>query len=175
MVTATKSNGLDIRKTGTMDDAARQQVIEMLQKSYHMEMETVCNYLANSIYLDGILAKEVKESLETDVQEELGHAQQLARRLKILGGYIPGSQKLKMEQSSLQPPQSTVDVYTVIRGVIEAEDGAIDQYQKIIEATDQVDPVTQDMCIALKADEEQHRREFAGYLRGYDAMKEMYK
>lgn len=175
MVTATKTDNLDIRKTGTMDDAVRDKVVQMLQKSYNMEVETVCNYLANSIYLDGMLAKEVKESLEKDVQEELNHAQQLAQRLKILGGYIPGSQKLKWEQTSLQPPQSTVDVYAVIRGVIDAEDGAIDQYQRLIEATDQLDFVTQDMCIQLKAEEEQHRRDFAGFLREYEALKEMCK
>jgi bacterioferritin len=123
-----------------------------------------------------MLAMEVKESLEEDVNEELNHARKLAQRIKVLGGYIPGSQELAMEQTTLQPPQSTVDVLSVIKGVIDAEDGAIDQYQKLIDATgDDKDPVTQDLCVTLKGEEEEHRREFAGFLREWEALKEMYK
>jgi bacterioferritin len=57
----------------------------------------------------------------------------------------------------------------VIRGVIEAETGAIEHYNQIIEETEGVDPVTQDMVIAILHDEEGHRRLFEGYLREYEA------
>jgi bacterioferritin len=164
----------DLKKAQTIPDAKRHEIIALLQKSYNMELETVCNYVANSIHLDGMLAMEIKESLEQDVQEELSHAQEIAKRLKILGGAIPGSQSLKMEQTSLQPPESTVDLLSVINGVIDAEDGAIDQYQKIIDATEGVDPVTQDLCVELKGDEEEHRREFLGFLREYEALRKMF-
>ena len=168
--------GVDIRKATGLSDEERDQVIELLQKAYNMELETVSNYLANSIHLDGMLAMEVKESLEEDVNEELSHARKLANRIKVLGGYIPGSQELAMEQTTMQPPRDTVDVLSVIKGVIDAEDAAIDHYQKIIHATgDDKDPVTQDLAITLKADEEEHRREFAGFLREFEVLKEMYK
>ena len=39
----------------------------------------------------------------------------------------------------------------------------------IIETTDGVDPVTNDMVIAILRDEEGHRRLFEGYLREYEA------
>ena len=55
-------------------------------------------------------------------------------------------------------------VLDVIKGVIDVEEAAVDQYQIIIEATEGVDPVTQDLCITLKGDEEEHRREFKGFL-----------
>ncbi len=157
----------------TLDDTKRNEIIDLLRRAYNMELETVINYRTNAIFLDGILAKEIKESLEADVIEEMGHAALIARRIKIHGGRIPGSQELKMEQTNLQPPESTVDVEAVIKGVIEAEDGAIDHYQRIIDATDQVDPVTQDLAVRLKGDEEEHRREFVGYLREFEAMREM--
>ena len=51
----------------------------------------------------------------------------------------------------------------VIKGVIEAETGAIEHYNRIIEVTDGVDWVTQDMVIAILHDEEGHRRLFEGY------------
>ena len=57
----------------------------------------------------------------------------------------------------------------MIRGVIEAEAGAIDHYNRIIEASEGVDPVTQDMVTEILHDEEGHRRLFEGFLREYQA------
>jgi len=53
--------------------------------------------------------------------------------------------------------------------VIEAETGAIEHYNRIIETADSVDYVTQDMVIAILRDEEGHRRLFEGYLRECEA------
>ena len=127
------------------------------------------SYISNSVNPDGVRAQEIKESLEEDVQEELGHAIQFAQRIKELWGVVPGSLEFSAEQSYLQPPEHQTDVVSVIRGVIEAEAGAIDHYNRIIEATDEVDPVTQDMVIAILHDEEGHKRLFEGFLREYEA------
>jgi len=153
-----------------MDANKRNEIVALLAKAYNMELETVCNYIANSQWLDGIRAKHIKDSLAADVLEETAHAQQLAARIKVLDGRIPGSMELKMEQKTLQPPANSIDIKAVIKGVIDAEEGAIEHYQKIIDATDGVDPVTQDICTTLKGDEEGHRREFMGYLREAESM-----
>jgi bacterioferritin len=58
----------------------------------------------------------------------------------------------------------------VIKGVIEAEKGAIEHYSRIIEETDQIDPVTQDMVIDILHDEQGHLRLFEGFLREYEAL-----
>jgi len=147
-----------------MDEAKRNEIINLLAKAYNMELETVLNFIANAEWLDGIRAKHIKDSLAADVQEEIGHAQMLAKRIKVLDGRIPGSMELKMTQNTLQPPSDSVDVLDVIKGVIDVEEAAVNQYQIIIEATEGVDPVTQDLCITLKGDEEEHRREFKGFL-----------
>ena len=60
---------------------------------------------------------------------------------------VPGSMDFSAEQTYLQPPDDQVDVVAVIKGVIEAEQGAIEHYSYIVEETDGVDPVTQDMVI----------------------------
>jgi bacterioferritin len=146
----------------------REQIIEMLTKAYWMEIETVMSYIANSVNPDGIRAREIIESLQADIQEELGHAQQFANRIKELYGVVPGSLDFTAEQSYLQPPDQQTDITHVVRGVIEAESGAIDHYNRIIEATEGVDPVTNDMVIAILADEEGHRRLFEGFLRELD-------
>lgn len=51
-----------------------------------------------------VRAQEIIESLDEDIQEELGHAQQFARRIKELWGIVPGSLEFKAEQVYLQPP-----------------------------------------------------------------------
>ena len=57
----------------------------------------------------------------------------------------------------------------VVKGVIEAETGAIEHYSRIIAETDGVDPVTQDMVIDILRDEQGHLRLFEGFLREYEA------
>ena len=147
----------------------RERLVEMLKKAYWMEIETVMSYIANSINPDGVRAQEIIESLKEDIQEELGHAQQFAARIKELYGVVPGSLDFTAEQSYLQPPEHQTDIVHVIKGVIEAETGAIEHYNAIIEATEEVDPVTQDMVIAILHDEQGHRRLFEGFLREYEA------
>ena len=153
------------------DDRAdkRDELIELLKKAYWMEIETVMSYITNSINPDGVRAQEIIESLQADIQEELGHAQQFANRIKELYGVVPGSLDFTPEQSYLQPPEHQTDIVHVIKGVIEAETGAIEHYNRIIEFTDGIDFVTQDMVIAILRDEEGHRRLFEGYLREYEA------
>ncbi|MGI8596181.1 MAG: ferritin-like domain-containing protein [Thermoleophilaceae bacterium] len=153
------------------DDVAedREQIIELLKKAYFMELETVMSYVQNSVNPDGVRAQEIKESLEEDIQEELGHAQQFASRIKELYGVVPGSMEFAAEQTYLQPAEQQTDVVHVIKGVIQAESGAIEHYNKIIEFTDGKDFVTQDMVIAILRDEEGHRRLFEGFLREYEA------
>ena len=147
----------------------REAIVELLTTAYWMEIETVMSYIANSVNLDGVRAQEIREALAEDVQEELAHAQQFADRIKELYGVVPGSLEFRAEQASLQPPQEQTDVVHVIRGVIEAETGAIEHYVRLIEATDGVDWVTQDMVIAILHEEEGHRRLFEGFLREYEA------
>jgi bacterioferritin len=145
----------------------KKEIIEKLTKAYWAEIETVMNYMANSTNLDGVRAEEIKKSLASDVNEELTHAQTIAKRIKELSGRVPGSTGFNSTQKSLQPSSDSTDVEYVIRGVIEAENDAIQMYTDIAKLCDGVDYVTQDMVITLLADEESHRTVFEGYLKEY--------
>ena len=147
----------------------REEIVELLKTAYFMELETVMNYVTNSVNPDGVRAQEVKESVEEDIQEELTHAQQFAARIKELYGVVPGSLEFKASQDKLQPPDDQVDIVHVIKGVIDAEEGAIQHYTRMVEETEEVDPVTQDMVIEILHDEQGHRRLFEGFLREYEA------
>jgi bacterioferritin len=147
----------------------REGIVELLKTAYFMELETVMNYVTNSVNPDGVRAQEVKENVEEDIQEELGHAQQFAARIKELYGVVPGSMEFKAVQDKLQPPEDQIDVVHIIKGVIDAEAGAIQHYTRIVEETEEVDPVTQDMVIDILHDEQGHMRLFEGFLREYEA------
>ena len=144
------------------------QIVQELIKAYSAELETVQNYICASVNLDGVRSDIIKKSLAADVPAELMHAQQLAARIKVIGGLVPGSLNLVRDQKYLQPSSDTTDVVTVIKGVIAAEEAAIAQYNKIIKLCDQVDYPTQDLCIEILGDEEEHRREFVGFLKEYE-------
>ena len=147
----------------------REEIIALLEQAYWMEIETVMSYVANSVNPDGVRAQEIKESLAEDITEELGHAQQFAARIKELYGVVPGSKAFAAEQDYLQPPDQQTDIPHIIRGVIEAEAGAISYYNEIREFAGEVDAVTEDMIIAILRDEQGHMREFEGFLREYEA------
>jgi bacterioferritin len=147
----------------------RGEIIELLEKAYWMEIESVMSYICNSVNPDGVRAQEIIEALREDIEEELGHAQQFAQRIKELYGVVPGSLEFTAEQTYLQPPDQQTDIVHVIKGVIEAETGGIEHYNRIIEVTDGIDWVTQDMVIGILHDEEGHRRLFEGFLREYEA------
>ena len=146
--------------------ASTQEVIDLLTVAYSMEIETVMNYMANSINMDGVRAEEIKKSLAADIQEELTHAQTLGQRIKQLGGQVPGSMAVKLGNQQ-QPSTNTTDVVSVIRAVIDAEESACKHYKKIIKAVEGEDYVTQDLCIRTLADEEEHLILFKGFLKEY--------
>jgi bacterioferritin len=143
----------------------RDEILRLLEQAYWMEIETVMSYIAGSTNPDGLRAQEVIEALQEDIQTELEHAQQFASRIKELWGVVPGSLEFRAQQRSLQPPEDQTDLVHVVRGVIDAERGAIEHYNRIIEVCDGVDWATQDMVIAILHDEEGHLRLFEGFLR----------
>ncbi|REK15568.1 MAG: rubrerythrin [Planctomycetota bacterium] len=144
------------------------KVIAMLTESYCMELETVMNYLALSVNLDGVRAEQIKQALAADVGEEISHAQELGKRIKQLGGALPGSADVSVGHQ-VQPPSDTTDVVAAIKGVIDAEESARSQYLKTIAASDGSDPVTADLCTRLLADEEEHLVLFRGFLKEYES------
>lgn len=147
--------------------AKNEEIIKELTAAYWSEIETVMNYIAHSVNLDGVRAEEIKKSLLAEVTDEIGHAQTLAKRIKEVKGTVPGSMAFKPVQKTLQPNSDSANVEYVIKGVIDAENEAVNQYKKIIKLCEGEDYVTQDLVITILGDEESHRTVFEGYLKEY--------
>jgi bacterioferritin len=139
--------------------------VEGLCRAYGRDVEKVVNYLANGLHLEGARADLVKQALAADLQGKLTHATRLGTRSKQLGGNVPGSLSLTPAQRALQPPPDPADVVTVIRGVLQAEQEAIDQYRDLARLAEESDPVTRDLALALQAEAEGHLEQFQGYFR----------
>jgi len=150
-----------------MNEAGQQnaRLAELLQRAYAAELETLNNYLTNSVWLDGLRAEEIKEALEEDLATELGHAKKLAQRMKQLNICPKGSMSVKPTQQTLQPPSDSTDIIKVVRGVLDAERDAIGMYQDIIRECEQKDYVTQELAIDILTEEEEHRTLFEGFER----------
>jgi bacterioferritin len=155
------------KKTNRTNRNGNQDILRELRLAYAMELETVQNYIANSVHLDGVRSEVVKKELASDVAAEVRHAQLLAQRIKNVGGRVPGSMELLRTQSFLQPPKDPTNIVSVIKGVITAEEDAISQYYKIIKLCELRDYVTQELVIQILGEEEDHRREFNGFLKEY--------
>jgi len=71
------------------DKAGNKDIVRELAVAYAMELETVQNYIANAVHLDGVRSEVIKKALAADVATEVLHAQQLAQRIKTIGGRVP--------------------------------------------------------------------------------------
>jgi bacterioferritin len=92
----------------------------------------------------------------------------LGERLKQLDARPPASMDFEARQASLQPPEDSANVLSVIDGVIEAENSAIETYRSLVDAAEAAnDPVTEDLAVTILSDEEAHRTEFKSYRREY--------
>ncbi|MFW6017946.1 MAG: ferritin-like domain-containing protein [Halapricum sp.] len=137
------------------------EVVDLLEQAYVDEVETVMNYLANAIYLETFDGEDVAEDLMEDVEEELGHAEELGYRLRYYGQVPPASMDFEPAQEMLQPPADSTDVEAVVDGVIEAEGEAIETYEALIDAAEEAgDPVTAGLATELLADEQAHKAAF---------------
>ena len=95
-----ETNSLDKGIFSGDSSGTREDIVALLTKAYWMEIETVMSYIAASTNLDGVRAQEIRESLATDIEEELGHAKEFANRIKELYGVVPGSEEFGPNRAS---------------------------------------------------------------------------
>jgi ferritin-like protein len=141
------------------------EIVAELKKSYAGEFETLQNYVAHAVDLEGTIAETVGTSLEASISQRLKNVRRLARRITVLGGRVPGSLELTRSQNYLQPAAEKADPLAVLRGILRASEAAIAQYEKIIALTEGNDYLTQDLMIDLLSQERDQHRLFMSLLR----------
>jgi bacterioferritin len=102
------------------NDQAKQQLIDGLNQDLAAEYQAVISYLLFSRLVNGPLRPELSGFLESEIEDELGHAKFLAHKIIALGGQpttVPAEVTLsndnrEMLQISLQAEKDTIERYT---------------------------------------------------------------
>ncbi len=145
----------------------KSEIIKELKLAYLSEIETAMNYLSASVNMKGIKEELVADILSEDVDGEMNHAKILAERLHFLGEIIPSSEEFDPKQPFLSSSLHK-NLLDVIKGVIKAEQGAIDRYRKIANLCDEEkDWSTQELIVGILQDEEGHLVEFVDFLKEF--------
>ena len=164
---ATRTTTTGILSEGKTSE--REEIIELLKKAYWMEIETVMSYTPARSTPTASAPRRSSSHWRRTSRRSSGTRSASRRGSRSSTASSPARSTSPAEQCYLQPPAHQTDIVHVVKGVIEAETGAIEHYNRIIEFTDGLDFVTQDMVIGILRDEEGHRRLFEGYLREYAA------
>ena len=108
-------------------------------------------------------AKHLAELLLDTSKDELEHQQELAARIVSLGGK-PLADVTKLVEASNAgypaPPTSEKDFEAIVKTVIEAEQDAIEVYNKLIQKTHGKDPITYNLILHILSEEVEHEDEF---------------
>jgi bacterioferritin len=150
-------------------EGEQRAIVEMLTRAYWMEIETVMNYLAASISQPGAHTLAVRTALREGVEEEVGHARALGRRIQELHGVVPGVSASTGDEDGPKPFSSPTDLATMLEAVVAAETSAIRHYMQIMRVTRQVDQDTNDVVLEILRDEQRHLRLFEDFLKEFSA------
>ena len=140
------------------------EIIAALKRAYAGEFETLQNYVAHGVHLQGTVPEVIGTSLEASISQKLKNVRRLARRINVLGGRVPGSLELPRAQDYFQPGAEKADAPAVIQGVLRASAAAIARYETIIALTEGNDYLTQDLVIDLLSHERDLHQLFTGLL-----------
>ena len=87
------------------------------------------------------------------VEEELGHATQLTERIIELGGKPISSPKEVLERSHHKFPPVTKSIEGTLKTALNIERGVIEEYNKLVKATRETDPITHRLLVHIMRDE----------------------
>jgi bacterioferritin len=144
------------RKSREILRAKVDDVLADLTKAYADEWLAHYQYWLASKWIRGLDADTLKDILVEQSNDELGHAEKIAKRIIQLGG-TPIMDPGKLLQISgcgyKQPPSDPNNLKQVIQDVLESEACAIETYNKLAEKYRMTDLVTHEMFEDLLEDE----------------------
>ena len=128
-------------------------LIDELNRMVADEWIVLFYYWIASQVVSGRSAIQVAGTLKESVQEELGHATQLAERIVELGGKPVSSPKEVLEKAHHKFPPLSKDVDGILRTALKVERGVIETYNKLAKETRDKDPITHRLLVHILRDE----------------------
>lgn len=103
---------------------ASKELLDGLQHALNREVSTFLRYMVQSSVIKGIEFQPVRQMYQSEVTDEIGHAQYLADKIAMLGG----TPKLDPD---LTPPPG--DVKEMLKRDIAEEEKDVEHYKKLAE------------------------------------------
>jgi bacterioferritin len=143
--------------------ADRNFVVKLLNEALATELICVLRYKRHYFMAKGIHADSVKAEFLEHAEEEMGHADQLAKRIVELGGE-PEFSPDGMSSRSHAEYVAGDTLHAMIKEDLIAERIAIESYREMIGYLSGDDPSTQRMLKEILACEEEHADDLASLL-----------
>lgn len=141
----------------------RKKVIGVLNEALATELVCVLRYKFHYFMASGIHSQAVKEEFKEHAGEEQEHADQIAERIKQLGGKPDMNPSILTSRSHSEYKEGT-SLADMIREDLIAERIAIESYREIIQFIGEKDPTTKRLMEHILAKEEEHADDMADLL-----------
>jgi bacterioferritin len=141
----------------------KDQAVGILNEALATEIVCVLRYRFHYYMATGINSAAVAEEFAEHAREEQGHAEEIAERIKQLGGKPDMNPATLIERSHSEYKEGT-SLKDMIREDLVAERIAIESYREIIEFFGQKDPTSRRMMEQILAKEEEHADDLADLL-----------
>jgi len=141
----------------------REAVVGMLDAALATELVCVLRYRRHHYAASGLESRQVAEEFLAHANEELGHADRLARRIVQLGGqpdFAPDGLSKRSHADYVAPAA----LEEMIRENLVAERIAIDSYREMICRIGEEDSTTRRVLEEILAKEEEHADDLASLL-----------
>src|SRR3954467_9770571 len=139
------------------------QVIGILNEALATELVCVLRYKFHYFMASGIHSQSVKQEFLEHANEEQQHADQLAERIKQLGGKPEMNPSILTSRSHSEYKEGT-SLTDMIREDLIAERIAIESYRDIIQFLGDKDPTSKRLMEEILAKEEEHADDMADLL-----------
>lgn len=149
------------------------QLIEELNKALADEWLAYYQYWVGSKVAKGPMRGTVAAELLEHATEEFGHAELLVERILQLGGTPVLTPKDWYDETNCGyevPEDGYVEV--LLDQNIKGEQCAIDVYQKLVEFTKDIDPITYEIVLSILGDEIMHEEDLQAIVEDIQLMRE---
>jgi bacterioferritin len=143
--------------------ADRNVVIRLLNEALATELVCVLRYKRHFFMAKGIHSEGVKAEFLQHANEEMAHADRIAKRITEIGGE-PNFSPIGLSERSHAEYVAGETLNSMIKEDLIAERIAIESYREMISYLGDTDPTTQRMLKDILAIEEEHAEDLASLL-----------
>jgi bacterioferritin len=144
--------------------ADRYTVLGLLNEALATELVCVLRYRRHYFMADGLQAESVRKEFLAHADEELGHADALARRIVQLEGEPNYNPRGLADRSHAEYVEGK-SLDEMIRENLVAERVAIEYYKEFVSYIGDRDPTTKRLLESILAKEEEHAEDLASLVR----------